>query len=54
MISWVELNKDGLLTSLIVAIIMLPVAEIFTRIINKKRDNKKGNRNNYQLKNKKY
>lgn len=53
MISWVELNKDGLLTSLIIAIIMLPVAEIFTRIMNKKRDNKKGNKNNYPSKNKK-
>lgn len=53
MISWVELNKDGLLTSLIIAIIMLPVAEIFTRIMNKKRDNKKRNKNNYPSKNKK-
>lgn len=41
MINWVELNKDGLLASLIIALFMLPIGELFTTIIHKKRDRKK-------------
>ena len=45
MIQWVELNKDGIFASLMVAIVMLPIAELFTSFMNKRRNNKKYNNN---------